>query len=132
LKTKKEFYHYLIKKPFSMLNLDVAFKSGLMLEEIMLEVSKDGKLIILFKPSSTLGICNLSNPALTEVCRLLPRDALHAYEKEIKNMKKEYFKEMFFLIFVDYNEKDAFKKAMVSLDSLLRGMIIISVLQIIK
>lgn len=108
LKIKKEFYYYLFKKNDSMLNLDNTFKSGLMLGEIMFEVAKDGQLIILFKPSSTLEICNLSDPALMSVSRLLPRDALHAYEKELKEMKKEYFKEMFFLIFVDNNEKDKF------------------------
>jgi hypothetical protein len=105
-KIKKEYYYYLFKKPDSILDLDITYKSGLRLNEIMIEISINDQILILFKPSSTLGTSSLSCLSLTSFHRLLPRDALRAYEKELKKMSKEYFKEMFFLIFNDEKERD--------------------------
>ncbi|MCJ7524619.1 MAG: hypothetical protein MUP71_05265 [Candidatus Aminicenantes bacterium] len=107
-KANEEYYHYLFKAPGYLTGINDNFKSSLLLQEIMHENTLDDKLVIVFKPSATLGIYNLAKPGFKSGMKLRPRDALSAYEKQLKKIDNQGFKEMFFVIFIDKSESETF------------------------
>lgn len=105
-RANEEYYHYLFRTPGYLAGIKDDFKSSLLLEEMMHENTMDDKLVIIFKPSATLGIYNLAKPGFKSGMKLRPRDALRAYEKQLKKIDDQGFKEMFFVIFIDKNENE--------------------------
>jgi hypothetical protein len=89
-------------------NIEKKFLRGFLLYQLLMDITKDYRLVIYYKPSSTLTVVKNHKIILKKF--LWPRDALRSFKNNLNadpEGDKISFKNMFFKMFIDEDTPDA-------------------------